>query len=138
MGELENRDIIQELEDLLKQEKQVILEPRHYFADGLYARELTIPKGVMLTGAVHKFEHINIISKGSILVATEDGSKRIDAPATIISRPGTKRVGYALEDTVWTTIHAWPCNEHSVDRVEAELVENYHSLCSKEASCLLP
>jgi hypothetical protein len=27
---------------------------RHYFAPGLYAREMTIPKGVTVTGSVHK------------------------------------------------------------------------------------
>lgn len=85
---------------------QIHIEPVHHFAEGLYAREITIPAGVLLTGKIHKYEHLNIISKGRIAVWTEEGMQTISAPATIASRPGMKRLGYALEDTVWTTIHA--------------------------------
>lgn len=85
---------------------QVQLEPVHHFADGLYARELLIPAGVLLTGKIHKHEHLNIISKGDITVWTEEGMKRIQAPFTVVSQPGMKRLGFAHSDTVWTTIHA--------------------------------
>lgn len=109
------------LEDAMRREPdQIHIEPVHYIAHGLYAREITIPKGVVLTGKIHLFEHINIISKGDISVLTENGVKRIKAPATIISQPGIKRVGYAHEETVWTTIHA--CNVKDGDEAEELLV----------------
>jgi hypothetical protein len=93
----------------------------HHFAPGMYARELRIPAGVVLTGKIHLTEHINTISAGRIMVYTEDGGAReICAPCTIVSKPGTKRVGIALEDTVWTCYHA--TNETDLDRLEAELV----------------
>ncbi len=99
---------------------QISIEPKHYFAPGLYAREILIPKGTVLTGKIHLFAHLNIISKGDISVLTEHGIKRIKAPATIISEPGIKRVGYAHEDTVWTTIHA--CEATDAEKAEALLV----------------
>jgi hypothetical protein len=99
---------------------EVKIEPVHYFAGGLYAREITIPKGTCLTGKIHLFEHLNIISKGDISVMTDEGIKRIVAPATIVSKPGIKRVGYAHEDTVWTTILV--CTETDPDKAEAMLV----------------
>lgn len=109
------------LEDAMRKEPdQLHIEPVHYIAHGLYAREITIPKGCTLTGKIHLFEHINIISKGEISVLTEHGVKRIKAPATIISQPGIKRVGYAHEETVWTTIHA--CNVKDGDEAEKLLV----------------
>lgn len=112
---------ILQLEGMMKEcSEQILIEPVHYFADGLYAREITIPKGTLLTGKIHLFEHINIISKGDISVMTESGLKRIKAPATIISRPGIKRIGYAHSTTVWTTIHA--CNAKDEDEAEALLV----------------
>lgn len=101
-------------------EHQVHIEPRHYFAHGLYAREITIPKGTTLIGKIHLFSHINVISKGEIYVMTENGIELIKAPATIISPPGTKRVGFAREETVWTTFHA--CTETEISRVEDSLV----------------
>lgn len=118
------RGKIEHLETMMRQFGGVEIEPRHYFAKGLYAREIFIPKGTLLTGKIHKHEHLNIISKGEISVLTESGPQRIKAPCTIVSLPGTKRVGYAHEDTVWTTIHA--TTETEIDKIEAELIaESY-------------
>jgi len=103
-------------------DQQITIEPVHYFAQGLYAREITIPKGCVLTGKIHLFEHINIISKGDISVLTETGIKRIKAPATIVSQSGIKRVGWAHEETVWTTVHA--CDVKDGDEAERLLVVN--------------
>ena len=108
------------LENQMRSHEQIVIEPKHYLAHGLYAREILIPKGTLLTGKIHLAEHLNIISKGDISVMTDEGIKRIKAPATIISQPGIKRVGYAHEDTVWTTIHA--CDETEIDKIEEALV----------------
>lgn len=122
---------IERLEGMMKQvEAQVEIEPVHHFAKGLYAREIFIPKGTLLTGKIHKEEHLNIISKGEISVLTEQGPQRVKAPCTIVSKPGTKRVGYAHEDTVWITIHA--TQETEVEKIDEELVvdtyEQYEAL----------
>lgn len=114
---------------------------RHYFAEGLYARELTIPAGTILTGKVHRAEHINVLSKGCITVWTEDGMKTLCAPATIVSRPGTKRIGLAHTETVWTTFHVNPTDRQDPEELEQLLVEPLRPrlleiLKEKEAPCL--
>jgi hypothetical protein len=76
----------------------------HHFAPGIYARELHIPAGTTLTGAIHKFENMNILSAGDITVVTESGPVRLQAPCTIVSPPGTKRIAFAHTDTVWITL----------------------------------
>ena len=114
------RDKILTLESEMKKYPQVEITPVHYFAKGLYAREIFIPKGTLLTGKIHRTEHLNIISKGDISVVTEEGTKRITAPFTMIAKPGTKRVGYAHEDTVWTTVHA--TEETDLEKIELELI----------------
>lgn len=76
----------------------------HYFAPGIYARELHIPAGMTLTGKIHKYPQLNILSKGRISVLTEDGVKEVEAPFTVVSPAGTKRIAYAHTDCVWTTI----------------------------------
>jgi hypothetical protein len=115
------REQIEALEHELKKFSQVEVRTRHYFAQGLYAREILIPKGMLLTGRVHRFEHLNIVSQGDITVWTEEGMKRIQAPHTLVSKPGCKRVGLAHEDTVWTTVHS--CMETDLERIEAHLLE---------------
>ena len=133
------RERIAYLEGEMRKCPQVEIPPKHYFAKGLYAREITIPKGTLLTGKIHKTEHLNIISKGDISVLTEDGPKRVQAPFTMVSRPGTKRVGYAHEETVWTTIHA--TTETDLEKLEADLIatdyEAFDLLGAKESQpCL--
>lgn len=75
------------------------------FGCSVYAREMTIPAGVMIVGKIHRHSHINIISKGTIAVSTEFGQKMFHSPYTFISEPGTKRAVLAVTETVWTTIH---------------------------------
>src|SRR5258708_6261624 len=89
----------------MREMPQVELKVVHYFSEGVYARELHIPAGVILTGEIHKFKNLNILSKGTIQVLTEDGMKEISAPFTVVSPEGTKRIARALTDCVWTTIH---------------------------------
>lgn len=113
---------------------QVEIPPRHYFAQGLYAREITIPAGTVLTGKVHAAEHLNIISQGDITVWTEDGMKRLQAPFCLVSRPGTKRVGFAHTDTVWTTIHA--TTETDLAALERELIVPGPQLAGEIQKCL--
>lgn len=113
---------IQALEEHLLTCVQAEMPLRHFFAQGLYARELTIPQHCVLTGAIHKFEHINILAKGDMSVATDDGVLRIRAPYVMVSKPGTKRAGFAHEESVWITVHA--CEAKTEAEAEALLVTN--------------
>lgn len=92
----------------------------HHFSKGVYARELHIPAGTTLTGKIHKFENLNILSKGEMSVLTEDGIKRVSAPFTVVSPPGTKRIAYAHTDCIWTTIHG--TESQDIDAIEIEFV----------------
>lgn len=115
---------IQRLESYLLTLPQLPDDTHHHFADGLYARELRIPKGAVLTGKVHRQQHLNFLIKGDITVWTEQGMKRLRAPAIIVSQPGTKRVGYAHADCVWVTVHA--SKETDLGALEAELIIPEH------------
>ena len=98
------RERVWALEAKLLEMPQLEIVPRHYFAAGCYAREITIPAGAVVTGKIHKFSQINILSKGEISVLTENGIERVAAPFTVVSPPGTKRVAFAHSECVWTTI----------------------------------
>lgn len=116
---------VDELEALMRAHPTAVaveIEPVHHFADGLYAREITIPAGTLLTGKIHKTRHLNIVSAGEITVwSAGEGSRRIRAPFTFVAEPGSRRVGFAHEDTVWTTVHA--THETDLGRLEGELIE---------------
>lgn len=103
-----NRPTVREqviaIEGIMREMPQVEIEIVHHFSNGIYAREARIPAGVTLTGEIHKYPQLNILSKGRISVLTDDGMKEVEAPFTINSPAGTKRIAYTHTDCVWTTI----------------------------------
>jgi len=78
---------------------------KHTFADGCYIRQITMPKGMVLTSKIHKTEHPYFVMKGDCSVMTDDKVIRIKAPYWGITKPGTKRILYMHEETVWCTVH---------------------------------
>ena len=116
------RKAVEQIEDAMQGMPPAFLPIKHYFANGMYAREMTMPAGTIVTGAIHKTTHFCILSQGRVHVMSEDGIEELVAPAIIISQPGTKRAIHALEDTVWTNIHA--TNETDLDKLVEELTES--------------
>lgn len=114
------KEQISQLEQVLHTLPQAEIKIIHHFSKGLYAREIFIPKGTLLVGKIHKHECLSIMSSGEKTVLTDDGYVRVKAPFTTVSKPGMKRVGYAHEDTVWTTIHA--TDETDLEKLEIELI----------------
>jgi hypothetical protein len=115
------REKIIRLQESMTDLPQVECPVRHFFAPGLFAREMTIPKGVTAVGAVHKTKHITTISKGRILLMTDDGIEEICAPYTGISEAGIKRAAHALEETVMTCYH--PTDETDLDKLAVMLTD---------------
>ena len=96
---------------------------KHSFAPGVYAREMEIPAGTLLIGKIHKHRHHNFLMKGSIIVLTEtNGVELLQAPLMIVSKEGTQRIGYAVTDTVWTTIHENKDNSENLVVIEERTV----------------
>lgn len=110
---------------------QVDLKTSHVLAGGVYSRTIVIPAGTVLTGAVHKRDHINVM-QGDITVTTDAGPQRFTGHHVIATKAGAKRAGYAHADTIWTTI----CRTDSTDleAIEAELVEESERLQTRHPS----
>lgn len=120
MGELIGYDKITELEAQMRACGTIELEVKHHFSKGVYARELHIPAGTVLTGDIHKYENLNILSCGEMSVLIDGRIQTVCAPFTVVSPPGTKRVAYAHTDCIWTTIHG--TDKTDVDAIRAEFV----------------
>jgi hypothetical protein len=103
---------------------------KHYFSPKdetygccTYAREIKLPKGSIVIGKIHRHQHLNFITQGEVIVYTEFGEKHLKAPCTFISEVGLKRVVYAIEDTLWTTVHMTQFeSEAELDKIEDEVI----------------
>ena len=114
--------LAKERSDILRLESAMQLQPgytegdgpckiTHYFAPGVYAREMWMPKDCLITGKIHKTSHLNVLSQGKVTVSNQGESITYEAPYTFVSPVGTKRAIYAHEDSTWTTIHPTELND---------------------------
>ena len=99
----------------------------HKFGDGLYIRQITMPKGMFVLSKIHKTTHPYFVMSGDTSVFTSEGMTRIIAPYTGITKAGTQRLLYMNEETVWITVHA--TEETDLDEIEKQVIaENYDDL----------
>ena len=112
------------------------LPMRHQFVNGVYAREMVILAGTLIIGMIHKHAHFNFVMSGRILVLSEDGAKEVCGPCYFESKAGIKRVGIALEDTVWVTVH--PTSATTVEDAEPECVVDTYEEFAAFRAALLP
>jgi len=117
---LSARDKVFALESEMAKQPQVELKVKHHFSYGVYARELFIPAGVMLTGKIHKYPQLNILAMGRMQVLIDNEVKEVFAPFIVASEAGTKRIALALEDSIWITIHG--THETNLELIEEKFI----------------
>jgi hypothetical protein len=117
-----------ELEKKMAESDELLVFPlTHRFTDGLYSREVSLGAGCLVTSKTHKVQHQFFLLKGSVLVWNNEGDAQyIQAPFVGITEVGTRRVVYAIEDSVWITCHPNPDNE-VLDVLESRVFEEYNN-----------
>lgn len=124
LGDVQSRtyiDVVRGVQDQLSQSPDVIDVPvQHHFAPGVYMRQMDAAAGTLVVSKMHRTEHMNILLKGSLTVATEDGIQLMTAPCVLKSMPGTKRIGYFHEDSSWITVH--PTEETDLEKIEQQVI----------------
>ena len=81
------------------------IETKHYFAGGVYEREIHVPAGSLITGKIHLTEHLAKLTKGTMTIFANGESNTFTGPCTFVSQPGIKRMGYAHDDCVFSNFH---------------------------------
>jgi len=94
----------------------------HFFMDGVYVRKMTMYKDSAVVGAIHKHLHMCFLLSGHLTVSSEDGVVEYKAPCHVIATPGTQRVLYANEESVWYNVHKNTTNTQDVKQIECDLV----------------
>ena len=131
------KDKVQEIEDYLvsiADGKDIVVgngseliypdmwEYKHSFADGVYIREMRMKQGQIGFSAIHKHSYGFFLLSGVLASSKEEGVEEFIAPCYIISPRGSKRIVYAVEDCVITTVHANPTNTQDLKKIESDNV----------------
>jgi len=108
---------------------------KHSFAEGVYLREMQMKKGQLGFSAIHKHTYAFFLLTGVLASSKEDGVEEFVAPCYIISPQGAKRIVYAVEDCIITTVHANPTNTQDLDEITKQNVvftwEDYYDFTKK-------
>ena len=108
---------------------------KHTFADGIYVRQMSMKPGSVVVGAIHKHLHVWFLLTGHLAVSTEDAIEEFIAPCYVVADPGSKRVIYAIEDSIFVNIHKNPKNIKDIEKLEKEIVsltfEDYEKYINK-------
>lgn len=91
------------------------------FTPGLMSRQIFMAAGSAHRSKIHLTEHQFIVSQGSCFVS-ENGGPRflLNAPYHGLTKPGTWRSLFIINDCVWTTFH--PTTKTTVEEVEADII----------------
>ena len=108
---------------------------KHTFADGVYVRQMDMKTGSMVVGAIHNHLHVWFLLTGHLAVVTEDSIEEFIAPCYVLATPGSKRVIYAMEDSIFVNIHKNPNNIKNIKKLEDDIVsltfEKYEEYINK-------
>jgi hypothetical protein len=108
---------------------------KHTFADGVYIRQMDMQVDSMVVGAIHNHLHVWFLLTGHLMVITEDTTEEFIAPCYVLATPGSKRVIYAMEDSIFVNIHKNPNNIKDIKKLEDDLVsltfEDYEEYINK-------
>jgi hypothetical protein len=138
MIERVNDLIVDKLEELMLSEGEVVDCPLvHRFTNGMYIRQIFMPKGSLVTSKIHNTEHPFTVSLGAAAVSIDGNDwEHIVSPYTGITQPGTRRILYILEDCIWTTYHPVERMKSEFNNLEGEELDAL--ITSLEDELLMP
>lgn len=103
--------------------QQPLPEPEHFYAKGMYGRKFCMKADTWVFGKKHKHQHFMMVLKGRARVVTEFDVTDVEAGLIHVSQPGAKRIVYAIEDTIFATVHLNPTDSQDLEFIESEHIE---------------
>jgi len=123
---------LDEPEKTMLQMPQVECSVVHHFGPGVCIREVFMPAGTLAIGHKQRFEHLNVMLRGKVMIANDDGTTQILSAPVIFTGKAGRKIGYVMEDMVWQNIYSTDLKD--ADAVEALFVEKTEDWHDDQAS----
>lgn len=115
---------IDRVEAALMKFPQLALPTGHGFLQNQYVRQMIAPAGALITSVIHAIENPFFLSKGRCVTwSKEEGVQVLQAPYCGVTKPGTRRIIYVLEEIVWTNV--WAIKATNVQEAEEQILIKY-------------
>ena len=95
---------------------------KHSFADQIYVRQMNMKAGHVVVGAIHNHQHVWFLLTGHVSINNNGEVIDYVSPCYTVSEPGSKRVIYAHEDSIFVNVHKNPLNVKDMNKLEEEIV----------------
>lgn len=107
---------------------QELFPVTHHIKDGLYTREVFMPKGSLVVSFIHKQNHPSFFMSGEMSILKDTGEiERIKAPMKVMTEIGTQRVAYMHDDCVWACVYR--TDKETIEEAEKDVyTEDYREL----------
>ena len=83
-----------------------MIEVRHIFTDGVYAKRVSMQAGDSFSKHRHSFDHLSIVAKGMISVKCEGEETIYSSGDDVCISAGVEHEIEAITNAVWFCIHA--------------------------------
>lgn len=125
------KNIIQSLDGSINHHTKQMEEAmplKHHIKNGIYTREVFMPKGMIVVSFIHMQDHPSFFLSGEMTILTDNAEvKRIKAPMVVQTKAGTQRVAYMHEDCVW--VCTYRTDAKTVEEAEKEVyTEDFNDL----------
>ena len=101
----------------------------HSFSEGVYIREMLMPKDGLIVGKIFKCSHHFILLKGKLLITMPGEETKIHtAPSWFTCTSNVRRVLLSLEDSVFMNVLPNTDNETNIDILEERLLEDNYKI----------
>jgi hypothetical protein len=129
MKELSQISKMDRIEERIGNSPQIECPLEHFFTPEIYTRKIFMPKDSVVVSLKHKTTHPFFILKGKVAVLREKENGEFEIEGIHesghmgITRPGTKRLLWNIEDTIWVTCHSNPDNLEDPNEMVLKLSE---------------
>lgn len=104
----------------------IVKETAHFFSDGVYAKQMFLPKGHTAMSHKHVYSHLSILAQGEADVTCNGVKTRFKAPSCIDIKAGIEHQIDAIEDAIFYCIHAIAeADKENIDEVLIMNRENH-------------
>jgi quercetin dioxygenase-like cupin family protein len=78
----------------------------NYQGCGIFVKQVLLPAGHQVVQHTHPYAHLSVLQYGRVQVITDEWTKELVGPDSIVIAPDTHHMVIAHTDAMWLCIHA--------------------------------
>ena len=99
---------------------EIDLRIQHHFSDGIYAKEMHLPKDHYAVSHKHNYDHLSVLWSGTARVEVDGKEVVHTAPAFIKIKANAEHKITAVDDVIWYCVHE--TDETDADKIDRALI----------------